>query len=338
MDTFVLDLQLFADGGESVETMEQPTEDSSYEVPDFALDENGEPVFFNEGAFGDDGNAEGEETGESVQPGPNEPETYVVKVNGEEQEVSLDELLHGYMRNQDYTRKTQALAEERRNLQSYQPPVEQAQPYVPQQVQPEPTPEPQQPQFTQRDYYEQLNNYARNEVEQIFGEPFDEFNALHQSALVDSITNVKAQVLQAQQAQREQALVEENFNRSLDKYRQDPNFREIDDLAARKLQELPYAQAIQIQEAMKNHNIEIIDQYMAAVRNEYYGSQNVPQIYRKQPSVPQQRGPKPPYVEPAGASTKPVGNPTREIDYSKLHTLSLDDQVKVLEQLNYFQK
>lgn len=327
MDTFVLNLQLFA---ETAEPMEQPTEDSSYEVPDFALDEDGEPVFFNEGDFGDGGTAESEETGESVQPGLNEPESYIVKIGGVEEEVSLDELLHGYMRNQDYTRKTQALAEERRNLQAYQMQMQQ-----PQVAQPATPPQEEQPTFNQRDYYEQLNNYAKSEVEQIFNEPYDEFNELHQSALVDSIANVKAQIFQAQQAEKEKALAEEKFFRSLDKYRQDPHFREIDDLAARKLQELPYAQSMYIQNALAQRDLATIDKYMAAVRNEYYGIQNVPQIYRKE--QPKQ-GPKPPYVEPAGASTRPPGKPTLEVDYSKLHTLSLDDQVKVLQHLNYFQK
>jgi hypothetical protein len=42
------------------------------------------------------------------------PETYRVKVDGEEIEVTLEELTKGYSRNADYTRKTQALAEQRR--------------------------------------------------------------------------------------------------------------------------------------------------------------------------------------------------------------------------------
>lgn len=49
-----------------------------------------------------------------------EPETddrYVVRVDGEEVEVTLDELLSGYSRQSDYTRKTQALADERRQFQ-----------------------------------------------------------------------------------------------------------------------------------------------------------------------------------------------------------------------------
>ena len=44
-------------------------------------------------------------------------DTYAVKVDGENQEVSLEELRDGYQRQSDYTRKTQELASERKRLQ-----------------------------------------------------------------------------------------------------------------------------------------------------------------------------------------------------------------------------
>ncbi len=42
---------------------------------------------------------------------------YTVKVDGEQQQVSLEELQSGYQRQADYTRKTQELASERQRLQ-----------------------------------------------------------------------------------------------------------------------------------------------------------------------------------------------------------------------------
>ena len=42
---------------------------------------------------------------------------YTIKVDGEEHQVSLEELQDGYQRQADYTRKTQELADERRRLQ-----------------------------------------------------------------------------------------------------------------------------------------------------------------------------------------------------------------------------
>jgi hypothetical protein len=48
-----------------------------------------------------------------------EPQTtYTVKVDGQEVEVTVDELVKGYSRTQDYTRKTMAVAEERKALRA----------------------------------------------------------------------------------------------------------------------------------------------------------------------------------------------------------------------------
>jgi len=49
--------------------------------------------------------------------GADEEEVFVVKVNGEDTEVSFDELLEGYSRQSDYTKKTQALAEDRKEIE-----------------------------------------------------------------------------------------------------------------------------------------------------------------------------------------------------------------------------
>lgn len=57
---------------------------------------------------------ESEETEEQVEQEPQLPTTLKVKVNGEEVEVTLDELQKGYSRQSDYSRKTQQLAEERK--------------------------------------------------------------------------------------------------------------------------------------------------------------------------------------------------------------------------------
>jgi hypothetical protein len=59
-----------------------------------------------------------ETTQEEPEQQEDEPEpTFKVKVNGEEVEVPLSELQKGYSREQDYTKKTMALAEERTKLQ-----------------------------------------------------------------------------------------------------------------------------------------------------------------------------------------------------------------------------
>ena len=46
------------------------------------------------------------------------PASYSVKIDGEEVEVSLDELRNGYQRQADYTRKSQSLAEQRKTYEA----------------------------------------------------------------------------------------------------------------------------------------------------------------------------------------------------------------------------
>lgn len=66
---------------------------------------------------------ESEETEEPTAEQPEEPKTFRTKINGEEVEVTLDELLRGYSRTQDYTRKTQEIAQRRRELEEQIPAV-----------------------------------------------------------------------------------------------------------------------------------------------------------------------------------------------------------------------
>jgi len=65
----------------------------------------------------DDVQDEEEETEEEVEAAP---ELYKVIIDGEEVEVSLDELQKGYSRQSDYTRKTQQLAQQRKEAEALQ--------------------------------------------------------------------------------------------------------------------------------------------------------------------------------------------------------------------------
>ena len=60
------------------------------------------------------------DAGETADEGDTQPEEsrYKVKVNGEELEVTLDELQKGYMMGRDYTQKTMNLAEQRKQVEA----------------------------------------------------------------------------------------------------------------------------------------------------------------------------------------------------------------------------
>jgi len=66
-----------------------------------------------------DGESDDEESDEDVEEDQESAaQKFTVKVDGKEVEVSLDDLKQGYSRTEDYTRKTQALAQERKAAQA----------------------------------------------------------------------------------------------------------------------------------------------------------------------------------------------------------------------------
>ena len=67
--------------------------------------------------YGDDDHGDGDnrDAGADGTDGAEQPR-YLVKVDGEEHEVTLDELVHGYSRQADHARMTQKLAEERQAM------------------------------------------------------------------------------------------------------------------------------------------------------------------------------------------------------------------------------
>ena len=54
-----------------------------------------------------------------------QPQLYTIKVDGEDTQVTLEELQNGYSRQRDYTRKTQELAEQRKAIEAQQQEVSQ---------------------------------------------------------------------------------------------------------------------------------------------------------------------------------------------------------------------
>lgn len=67
-----------------------------------------------------------DEQSEEVQEEVQEPQRFRVKVDNEELEVDLDELIKGYSRTSDYTKKTQNLAEQRKAVESERTKIEEA--------------------------------------------------------------------------------------------------------------------------------------------------------------------------------------------------------------------
>ena len=92
---------------ETEEATPTEEEESTEETQDESLEEESEEE--------DEPEEEEEESEESDD--EEEEALYAVTVNGEEHEVSLDELLKGYSRQSDYTRKTQELSQGRKEIE-----------------------------------------------------------------------------------------------------------------------------------------------------------------------------------------------------------------------------
>lgn len=111
-----IEAMLSSEAGEqqNLEAQQDDAEDSNVDVEsDPATDE----LDAEEDAA--DNEADAEESDEDVdEEQQDEAPRFTVKVDGKDVEVTLDELQQGYSRTQDYTRKTQALAQERKAAQA----------------------------------------------------------------------------------------------------------------------------------------------------------------------------------------------------------------------------
>jgi len=103
----MLDAQEGVDTGAEAQPEEEQSESESEEVESAELQEEAEET---------SEEVEGEDE-ESEEEAPRD-EKFVVKVDGKEIEVPKEELIRGYQREADYTRKTQKLAEERKLVES----------------------------------------------------------------------------------------------------------------------------------------------------------------------------------------------------------------------------
>ena len=93
---------------------EEVVEESEANAEDVEVEDTSTEEFSEDSEY--DPETSQEETDEANE--EDSSQTYTVRVDGEEVEVSIDELLSGYSRTQDYTRKTMALADQRKSLET----------------------------------------------------------------------------------------------------------------------------------------------------------------------------------------------------------------------------
>ena len=228
----------------------------------------------------------------------------------------------------DYTRKTQALAEERKAIERVldkalshpelarefmsdpelvglvqrHPELAQKFQAVSQMAQP------------QEDFFDSIAEQAKQLVEQQLGEEFDEFNPKHLAAFNLAVQQIQSQV-QAQQAIQ---------SKLLELQQKEPHFAEIDRYAEEKLFQMPYAEAIKIINAFQTGDLDTALAFWEQCRKEWY-EKNLNQTQSQAKPQPQ-----PVKVESAGtgqAQTQP------HIDPKMIANLSPDEQEQLLIKL-----
>ena len=120
---FKTELQKTADQFENLMTPTEEVEEQQEEQVEEVEEEAVEDVVEDEYDIDEDI----EETEEEVELDEQEsfeeeeqPQVYSVKIDGQEQKVTLQELQQGYSRQQDYTRKTQELSQQRKDFEAQQ--------------------------------------------------------------------------------------------------------------------------------------------------------------------------------------------------------------------------
>ena len=225
---------------------------------------------------------------------------FKVKVDGEEIEVTQEELLRGYMRQKDYTQKTKQLAEQRKQFEQYRPQ---------QQFQPQ-----QQQQSTD------LNAMAKEIAAKSLGlESVDDLSELdfnHITAVVEAKQALLNQRNQMMYRQQNISNLEEQLRS------EEPKYDEIMSRLGDAIQNLPVNKYNKLQRAYNEGNPEPLREFFKEMQKDYY-AQSIQKVeQKKKPVVPK--------VE--HTANTPV-TPTRKgvrVDYNKFGHMTTDQKAKVL--------
>lgn len=253
---------------EQEQELEQPDtgtpEDKSDEEPEFALDEDGnlhwntdEYDHLNDEDSQEEQPIQEEET-ESKDTG-GEPK-YTVTVDGQDIEVTQEELLRGYMRQSDYTRKTQQLANDRHRVEEF---YEQSRRQFQQPQEP-----PQQTSPT--DAEKELNTVAKKMAAQRLGleseEDLSELDFDHITAVVEA----KQALLNQRNFMMNRRMNIDNLENQL--RQEEPQYNEIMRMVEQKMPTMPYNEVAKLQRAYNEGNPEPLRALFHQVQKDYYSN------------------------------------------------------------------
>ena len=304
------------------EQVEQPQEGTPQEQeredpePEFYLDKDGNlqwntEEFDTKEEQDSDSEAQGEEQteesedNETQETNVEEPK-YKVKVDGEEIEVTQDELLRGYMRQKDYTQKTQQLAEQRRQFEQYRP---QYQPQPQQQIQREP-----------EQGVDNLNSIAKEMAARRLGldsvEDLSELDFDHITAVVEAkqaLINQRNSMMFRQQ----------NINNLEAQLRsEEPKYDEIMANINTAMQNLPVSKFNTLKQAYNDGNPEPLREFFKEMQKDYYSKVIKKVENKKKPSVP--------VVEHSANTPITQSKRQNKIDFKQFGHMTTEQKAKIL--------
>ncbi len=300
--------------------VEQPQEGTPQEPekedpePEFYLDDNGE-LQWNTDEFDSKDEEDSKADEEEEQPESTEQEQgteseqgepkYKVKVDGEEIEVTQDELLRGYMRQRDYTQKTQALAEQRRQFEQYRPQYQQPQ-YQPQQ-------EPQEQKETLNDIAKDL---AARQLGLKSAEELSELDFNHITAVVEA----KQALINQRNAMINRQMNIDNLEAQLRS--EEPKYDEIMANVNTAMQNLPVSKFNQLKQAYNQGNPEPLREFFKDMQKEYYSKAIQKVEQKKKASVP--------VVEHSANTPIQQSKKQNKIDFKQFGHLTTEQKAKIL--------
>lgn len=263
---------------------------------------------------------------------PNEPEevpetpqvkTYRVKVDGQELDVPETELLNGYMRQADFTRKTQELAAERERIRQL---TEQSQ----MRTQPTPQEVPQAEQLSPAKILEGLVQKAQESAMRTLGitdsEEFDHWNPVHKTAYDLALNNL----VTAFREQEVKAKTVQGFEVQL--AQSDPEYNDVKSFAMQNLKYLPNVEYERFRQGFAEGNVEVMNELYSKMKKAYAiynGKEQVETPSAPPQSVQERAKVLPPTIESGKGVTLQTskGKP----DYSVLRSMSFDEQVRQMK-------
>lgn len=213
----------------------------------------------------------------------------------------------------DYTRKTQALANEKKAIEQRMAELNQPKPVV-EQIPEETTP--------QKSYYEQLHEIAIANLEKsgMLGAPFNEMNPLHLTALSSEVASIQNKLAQ-------QKTHQEQLSNVVSRYTSDPRWSEIQSYADAVLDNLSYSESKSIRDKLASGDLNYIDNFLKTAKEVFYETNGGTKIAQPAvpivPQVPKAVAPKPPVLEGGGVGIQ--ANPGSNFNVNQLGKMSNDE-------------